>query len=480
MALVDEIAVKLGIENAKFKQALRDTDASVQKFKKGGEFGENEGFGKSIQGMTRAVGQFRALITGGGILMMLRKLFVEGAEYADKHRDSVDQNVQAFIRLQNAAKAAGDKVGESVAKSGGFLENAAIAIAHWANGAKGVITLMQFLKKATVDALAIEEQKAANDLAKVRRDIAYQEADANGKIGMLVQEQIQRQLELGKLKAGTVEHTKKVMEIEKASAEIRKEIAADDKVLLAEEKKQREDLKKIHEDSVRYAERSVALDKELAKLAFERLTPEQQLASLRKDEAKLKAQIRDTSLDENLAKQKKIDLSNVQKQIADTILVVEKQLTPEAKAQAAAKAAALEAEQKALEIMKEKLVQQVQLNAATLKYVNRGFDSELSDRDLALKIARLKAEQAELQVRRSQGDSVWVNPVPLQLAEQEQQLRAMVRGVADRGGIDKALSQFTDLEEDRVRTIIEGVDIHKRNARSLETIAEHLKQAFPI
>lgn len=480
MALVDEIAVKLGISTAQFKAALKDADASVKSFKKGGEFGKNEGFGKSIQGLTRAVGQFRALITGGGILIMLRSIFQTGAEWAEKHRDSVDENVQAYLRLRDAVKLAGEKTGEAIAKTGGFWENIVIATAQAVGGMKAVAAAVGFLHKATVEALAIEQQKEAKALAKTRRDIAYEEADANGKIGILMLENINRQIEQNKLKKDSVAWLKMQGEIDKANAEIKKQAAEDEKSLVAEEKKQREELKKIHEESVKYAQESAKLDKELAKIAFEKLDPEKQLASLRRDEARLTKEIKDANLDENVIKQKKIDLDGVQKKIREAVLGLEGSILTAEEQELEVKKRVTAEDEKQLRLLKDKLVQTVQLNAATLKRTNVGEDSRLTDRQLEEKIANLRRTISDAEIRRARGDSVYIDPTELNKAEEEQDLRRRFRSAAQIFGTEKALTQFSAFDEDRLRALVEGRDLQKETVTTLKSLQDHFVKYFPL
>lgn len=480
MALVDEIAVKLGIDNAKFKQALREADSEIKKFKKAGA--GKDAFEESLQSMRRGVNDLRSLLAGGGMIAAINTFYQTAISAANKSTDANDENAAAVRRF-----------GQELTEAKGLIPSMSVAILGFLNRAgegwgslilrmKGVNTEQQFLIEGIQKETDAQAKRfaTANEIRKIERDSAFERADLLGKAKILLQDNVELEIKMRKEKAGSVELAKLEAQYQKNYFDAGKLIADQEKKTAEVRAKTAEDLKKIQDSNIKYAQESVKLDEQLAKIAFDKLTPEQQLGELRKKELALQKTIKDVNADENVIKKAKVELSSVQRQISEASLVIEENIVTEEEKLVEAKKKATEEDEKQLNLLKEKLVQTVKLDAATMKRTNQGEDSRLSDRELQEKINNLQKTISDAQVRRQRGDSVYIDPTDLNKAVEEQNLRNNFRRTASLVGTERALGQYSAFDEDRLRALVEGRDLQKENSKDLKEIKDHIVSAFPI
>src|SRR5882724_307241 len=222
MAVVDEIAVKLGLSTAEFNAVLKDVNVSIEDFKKKGTHGEDEGFSGTIKGIHHQMRLLHQFILGGGIIEVFKQLFEKGAEYAEKHKDAIDEDIQAMLQLKEASKDLGEGVSFAFTKIAGIMHDVGAGLAGLVFGTEA---LQEAIKREAAEmqaALAIEDQKKAAEIAKIRRDIAYETADQLGKAKILMQEVAELEVKEAALKAGSLEAVKVQAQIEKDNFEASK------------------------------------------------------------------------------------------------------------------------------------------------------------------------------------------------------------------------------------------------------------------
>lgn len=224
MAVVDEVAVKLGLKTAEFRSALKGANADVQKFKKDGTIGENEGLFGSLRKMTQQISQFRAVLLGGGIVAALRSVFQSAITYAENYTGAFDEGVAATLRLRNAVKELQTEFGSAAANSISFLERVRLIYLTVTRGAKAGVQAARESAVANAKAFSDEQVKKLADamanLSRVRLQAALAAASTSEKVNIL-EEELARQLkEQEKVRGNIVEFLKQQAEIEKTLADI--------------------------------------------------------------------------------------------------------------------------------------------------------------------------------------------------------------------------------------------------------------------
>jgi hypothetical protein len=272
MAAVDEIAIKLGINVGNFKAALADAGAGVKKFKKEGEAG-GDGFTKSLSRARETIGAFKAALAGAGIVGILKGLTDAAVTFANEYKGAFDDSVAATLRLKESQQDIGSVIKNVTGRIGveliGAMDKFGTAVGAMVYGvdaaSDALLATDEAARKAFDAARAKPLTDALEKLAKLRRDTSLAEADGVERVNILTGEYVKLLEEQSRLKEGTLEHTKKTIEVETAGAALRKADADLQKKLAA-------DLGKIADEEFKTAEKrrqDIALSAEKEAELFE-------------------------------------------------------------------------------------------------------------------------------------------------------------------------------------------------------------------
>jgi hypothetical protein len=110
MAVVDEIAVKLGIQTGDLKAALSDANASIKTFGKQGSESA-DGFAGSIKGLHKGMRELKELFVAGGAIEAVKSFFELAIKSAEDNTDATNENAAAVRRFGDSLKSLHGDVG---------------------------------------------------------------------------------------------------------------------------------------------------------------------------------------------------------------------------------------------------------------------------------------------------------------------------------------------------------------------------------
>lgn len=181
MAVVDEIAIKLGIQTSDLKAALADADASVKKFKRSGGGGEKSGLEETVDGAKRALKGLKEIIAAGGVAAAVEAFFSMAIARARESKDVMDENVQAVRRFGDAVDDTKGFFQDLSVKALGFLNRAGegwgLLINSIMRGKDAVVAEERALRdsQASLDEFnqrMEERKKHTSEIAAAHRDLA--------------------------------------------------------------------------------------------------------------------------------------------------------------------------------------------------------------------------------------------------------------------------------------------------------------------
>lgn len=218
MALSSKIIAKLGLDTAEFSAGLNRVNNSITQFA-----GQTSA---GIRGVTRVVGDLRRLFLAGGLFTAAKSFFDSAIEYSRNYKGAMDENVNATLRFSESL----DKWQQAKARFGsaviGAIEKGTIGLASLIYGVEAGTAAWDEMNAATQRALDDKRVKdyaaALQGLAKINRDIAFQEADAWQKVTMLINEQADLKQRIRDVGAETVEGAQLLGQLAKSEAESRK------------------------------------------------------------------------------------------------------------------------------------------------------------------------------------------------------------------------------------------------------------------
>lgn len=277
MSFSSEIRAKISLDTGGFASGLVTAGARLNEF-----VGRAQREAKSLAGSWEGL---RKVFLAGGLLTAVKGFFDTAIEYARKYEGAADESVQATVRLGNTF----DEIKETGARAGvaivGWIEKASLGLAGLVYGADAAADAFDSMNAAAsggADEKAVKARLAAEaELAKVRRDVAMSEGDANQKLVILLNEQLDLRSKLRGLQEGSVEWLQTTAALEKKSAEVRKADAES----LADADRRRRDMEKKSLEEIAAAEETRS--KRLEELAAKR----EKLVVLAQAEAAVEAEM---------------------------------------------------------------------------------------------------------------------------------------------------------------------------------------------
>lgn len=156
MAVVDEIAIKLGIQTGDLKAALADADASIKKFKSGAGGRDKSDLEESIEGAKKSLRGLKELFVAGGVFAAVQSFFTMAIENARNAKGAVDENFEAVRRF-----------GDGMESMTGTLKNWGTEVLGFFNRAgENIGNLVNWVRKG-IDETAIEDQQLKDSAASL-------------------------------------------------------------------------------------------------------------------------------------------------------------------------------------------------------------------------------------------------------------------------------------------------------------------------
>jgi hypothetical protein len=300
MASLDEISIKLGIDVAKFKTALKDANTSVAKLKKDAD---GDFFG-GIKSATKSLNDFRSLIGGSAIAAAVTGFFNLAIEGAKNSTDATDENaaaVRRFAASLNDIKGVGttiavnvvgafNRIGEAVGNQINFLaafsKGGTEGAKEWARAesllqqtAKAATEAEQRLaevrKKHGAEFLAITKELA--DLQKKSQEQQLKGLDVYETEANLVTKVTELRKKLATFEGQNIDRRRLQLDIAKtqlalddAALAVRKDRATQEKKAIEDEKKAMEDYSKAADERRKDIALSADLEAELFALRAKR------------------------------------------------------------------------------------------------------------------------------------------------------------------------------------------------------------------
>lgn len=222
MSISSQIMAKLGLDSSKFSQGLNEAATRIKAWSASSQ-NEAKGIAQSFEGL-------RKVFIAGGIITGVKAFFDTAISYSREYAGATDEAVNATRRLGDTLdgiKLTGAKAGVAIV---GWIESASIGLASLVYGAEAAADALDAMNAATAGAAseeAIQKRAAAeNALAKTRRDIAMSEADAYGRLAILINESLDLKQQQRALEEGSAEWLTLQASLEKNLAEQRKADAA--------------------------------------------------------------------------------------------------------------------------------------------------------------------------------------------------------------------------------------------------------------
>jgi hypothetical protein len=328
---MNRILLYLGLNPTGFRAGLKQATDETRQFERGWK------------------GLFKIFAAGGAttlVLGFLRSL----VDHARESSDAIESNTQAVIRFGNAWDNTTKNIKDAGVSALGFvattMEGVAFQLGRLVYGSDAVVDAMNDMALATAKAVDADRTKkleaAQKSLGKTVRDNAYQEADNQGKINLLLSENIKLRQDLAKTQEGTVKRVEAQEALEKNLAEIRKVSAAITRDEEQTQKRVNEELEKFFGDVEKGARKRQELAERLKEIEFERLPLSQQVESLAKSESALQDKILAAKRAGRDTLQLQVDQAEIQlvleakrKELSEQQLSTEEKKTTEMKKQAA-------------------------------------------------------------------------------------------------------------------------------------------------
>jgi hypothetical protein len=267
VAVVDEIAVKLGVQTGDLKAALNDASATIKKFGQDGSK-DTEGFGESIKGIHKGMRELKEVFAVGGALEAVKGFFEKAISYANEHKEDTDENTEAVRRFGESYESISGLVTKASVQTLGFLNRAGEAwgnlIAYVANGGEKAMKAIEVTEDAERNLAKIAEQRkqTQKEIAEVdgkladaeqkKKDAAFETLTVQQKLDDVYQRIVTTTITLKTTAEGTLAHEKAKLDLLNLEAESTK--------LEAERAKQvAEDKKKADEEQVQRNQK-LALD----------------------------------------------------------------------------------------------------------------------------------------------------------------------------------------------------------------------------
>lgn len=475
--MANRLIVEIGGDASSLRKEIESlpgvTKASFDKMKTASAGGVEE----NIKGISRSMQLLGKVLAGGGIISGITRFFDSTIEHAKRSKDATDENVAAVRRFGESWQQAKNSFAGVSVSILGFFNQAGEGLAMLFNRTQSITREMEAVMERTAKDLA--EQTALlekrNAVAKIRRDLAFEEADLLGKARIILEDNVRLETQLRGMKFESIEYEETILKISKNRNAANKLIDDQNQKTNAVRKETATEIAKEDDKQKKSKEEIQKLDETLAKIAFDKLEPAKQLTSLLKEEAKLKAIIKDEHTDETVRKKAMVRLEEVQNTLIATrgqltiseIPVVEKILTEE--------------EKRTEEIRKQLKLKGalVDINKVDIgvKRTQGGNIEAISDRDLAIAIADFREMEADNILKRQRGDSVYVDPTALNNLSAEQNLRNRFRSAYSTQGEGAFnATQFQQFDEQRLRNYIRPEDEAQANrqAQNIQDIADVL------
>lgn len=176
MSVVDEIAIKLGIQRGDLKAALLDSNAQIKAFGKEGQT-HVEGLNGAIKETSKAMRGFRELLAAGGVIAAVRGFYEMAIAYAEKHTEDIDSQTEAVRAFSAELKNVGDVAGKASVQVLGFINEAGQGYGMVIGG-----IVYGFKEAAKAQAISAEAEQNILTISRARVDITKQIADIQTKI----------------------------------------------------------------------------------------------------------------------------------------------------------------------------------------------------------------------------------------------------------------------------------------------------------
>ncbi len=185
--VVGEIAAKLGLQTGEFKAALADANASVKAFGEGGSH-EVSGLTEAVHETHHAFRLFHQFLVGGGIVEAVKKFYELAIEYAEKHKDANEEDLQSLENIKTGLERAKDSIGEAALKAVGFVDHLVSGFEYIAVGVKSAFAGEGFVagvrnfqaiedSEENINRLLEKTKKTKEEIAKIDEQIEKLEAE---------------------------------------------------------------------------------------------------------------------------------------------------------------------------------------------------------------------------------------------------------------------------------------------------------------
>lgn len=502
MAVVDEIAVKLGLKTADFKAALKDANADVKKFKDTGSFGDDEGMSGSLKSIKKQFGDVKQLLVAGGVATAVQQFFAMAIDRANQTTDALNTNAAAVrefgqgvgevkngvadlaVLAVGSFNKLGSAIGDAINIAKSFAQSGPAGFEMWAQAQEQVAasaaaaesaerSLADARKRNGAEFLAItkgledaekkgQEQKLKGlDVYETERLLKWKLIDVNRALEKDDLSMIERRrLMLAQAQTQNL--------LEETIAQRKKEDAATQKK--ADDEAAARAKKKFDED-LAYGRESIKLDEQLRQIAFNKLTDAEKLGQLEKDRKVLVKEIRDINTDDNVMKADKVKLAALDEMIKKLKEIIALPATP---------APPVVATVKEVEKLNEAW------DGFFLKISNKGDVRNLTDTQLNALAQKL---QSDLNAR---NDQRFTDPrydpdydvqsaslrLNLEAVRNENNLRAGFRQANRSFGAAGAEAAFSPEDFARLAQYL-NPDQAKQQASDIGTIAGTLRNVFP-
>lgn len=322
-------------------------------------------------------------------------------------------------------------------------------------------------KKNTPEKIAEAEKK----LGEERKKTAMEQADDEGKINLLLEEQAQLQ----ELVNATGEHS---IVGAQARIDLEKNVVALGKVRFHQAEEEDKKSKEYADEEIKLAKEHARLEKELHDLKFDSLPPEKQLIQLAEEQINLSAKLAE-------AKRTGADVLPIEIDLQKNLNEQEKIRLALVKATALTEHEIAAAKKKALEDEKNSLASIVGIQGG--KQFNDASDATLGEISRRNRSRAAMLRTGETGVNPGGGPSIGTSLESARLdaeainAEQELKFRRNFRQTLQMGGVEAARQAFQGdpLQFDRVlQQITSGLTVADKQLTSLEKIRVQLAGKF--
>lgn len=255
MAVVDEIAVKLGIQKGDLKAALLDANADIKTFGAQGK-GHVDGLTGAIKETGKAMQTFRQLLAAGGMIEAVRGFYDLAINYAKEHTKDTDDQTEAVRRFGEQIKSTGNIAGKTATQVLGVLnqigEGFGIAFTMQFQSLDKTLAAIKANEEAERNLLTIEQaridvKKGMLELdekiagAQVKRNTAeFESLDINTRIAALVKGIQEQFVILNSTEVESLKHKQAALQILTWQERLLKDMGTAEKEQAAARKTQRD------------------------------------------------------------------------------------------------------------------------------------------------------------------------------------------------------------------------------------------------